>query len=581
MKLARTRRSLTARTLATALLLSTLAVPTTSPMAAAAGNRIAAAPVTPPAGSSKYVPLTPQRIVKSFGTDKFGFTVVAPKTLRVSVRDRAGVPATAVAAVINITAVAVPAPGYVSVYPTGTARPTSSNVNADTTGRTIANLAHVALSANGQFNVFLSADQPVVIDLVGVYVPAADTQSDGRFVSRSGGSARALDTRNADFGVPRLAPGTTVTVDLAPFGLPAGAGAAVVNVTAVKGAKGFWTAFPSGITRPDTSTLNLDTAGQTRGAQAIVQLNSDATTINVFSLSGGDLVIDFVGWYTGASSPRGVDGLFVPSSPSRKLDTRNLRTLAPWAGSTYEIAVGSPVSCTGCVAAVVANVTGTQPWINGYLTAYAAGQPRPSTSTLNLTAWPQTIANHAIVPASTRGIALYTLSGAHMIVDVAGYFLGTPLAAPNPRPTNPSYTSNRATFVSATDAPVSVGIRTGSNLDTIADQGYAAGWTGLTNVAAVGNVMLFAHRTNSGGPFRYLDQFVVGEKFVLTGSDGHRYTYLVVDRRVTRPEYTTVLALAKPWGLATAQLVACSRADGSPTSLSYRIVITGRLISVV
>jgi sortase (surface protein transpeptidase) len=73
----------------------------------------------------------------------------------------------------------------------------------------------------------------------------------------------------------------------------------------------------------------------------------------------------------------------------------------------------------------------------------------------------------------------------------------------------------------------------------------------------------------------------VGEKFVLTGADGHRYTYLVVDRRVTKPDYTTVLSIAKPWGLATAQLVACSRADGTPTSLSYRIVITGRLISVV
>jgi len=486
-----------------------------------------------------------------------------------------------VAAVINVTAVNVPGPCFVTVYPAGTVRPTASNLNADAKGRTIANLAHVSLNASGQFDVYVSANQAVVIDLVGVYVPVTTTQADGRYVGRPGGATRALDTRNTDDGVPRLAADTTVTVDLAPFDVPSGASAVVTNITAVSASTGFWTAFPSGITRPGVSTLNIDTLGQTRAAQAIVPLSAGSTSISVYSKAGGHLVIDVVGWYTGTGDTRGVDGLFVPSAPKRRLDTRNLRTLAPWGKSTYEIGVGTPVSCTGCVAAVVANVTATQPWANGYLTAYAAGQPRPTISTLNITAWPQTIANHAIVAASTRGMAVYTHSGAHMIVDIAGYFLGTPLAAPNPVPVNPSFTSNRAVWVSASDAPVSVGVRTGSNLDALADQGYAAGWTGLSNVATTGNVMLFGHRTDAGGPFRYLDSFVVGEKFVLTGADGHRYTYLVVDRRVTKPDYTTVLAIAKPWGLATAQLVACSRADGTPTSLSYRIVITGRLISVV
>ena len=93
--------------------------------------------------------------------------------------------------------------------------------------------------------------------------------------------------------------------------------------------------------------------------------------------------------------------------------------------------------------------------------------------------------------------------------------------------------------------------------------------------------MLFGHRTSGKAPFRYLDQFAVNETFTIIGSDLHKYVYLVVRRDVVRPDYTTITALATPYGPLTAQLVACSRADGTPTSLYYRIVITGRLIKVV
>ena len=49
---------------------------------------------------------------------------------------------------------------------------------------------------------------------------------------------------------------------------------------------------------------------------------------------------------------------------------------------------------------------------------------------------------------------------------------------------------------------------------------------------------------------------------------------------VTVPTYSAVNALSAMYGPITAQLVACSKADGSPTSLKYRITVTGRLVSV-
>lgn len=53
--------------------------------------------------------------------------------------------------------------------------------------------------------------------------------------------------------------------------------------------------------------------------------------------------MDLVGWYTGDGVAASTDGLCVPSAPMRLLDTRALRTLAPWGGSTYEFQVGAPL----------------------------------------------------------------------------------------------------------------------------------------------------------------------------------------------------------------------------------------------
>ena len=58
-------------------------------------------------------------------------------------------PAGAVAALVNVTAVAPTAAGYLCGYPDGTARPQASTVNFGA-GQTIADLAVLALGSNGR-----------------------------------------------------------------------------------------------------------------------------------------------------------------------------------------------------------------------------------------------------------------------------------------------------------------------------------------------------------------------------------------------------------------------------------------------
>ncbi len=574
--------------LAIGCMIAPLAVPVvpglTAEAAAPAATQpasVAPASVAPaaaaPAGASKYVAVAPTRLADTRpGSGTYGgFSTVSADTIRVGVLGRAGVPANASAAVLNVTIAGSSAWGYATVYPGGGALPNTSSVNADAAGRVIANLVHVKLGVNGTVDILRSTAMNLVVDLVGVYVPVSQGTRDGRLVTLPGGAFRVLDTRS---GLPVNATETR-RISVASAGVPATASAVVVTLTAVSANIGFWSAFPSNQGFAGTSSLNLDTWPQTRAGQAIVNLTG-TSDINVYSEAGGNLLVDVVGYFTGATEPvTSTDGLFIPSSPLRMLDTRPLRTLPPWSGSTYEFYAGDGGGLQ--VAAAVMNITATLPWDLGFVTAYPAGLARPNSSNLNISEVPQTIANHAIVRVSNRGAALYTQGGSHLIADVSGWYLGAPSTATQAAPANPNYTPNAAAAVYIPKLGVYVEIRSGGgSLDAIANRGYAATWSDINTVAAPGNLMLFGHRTTGSAPFRHLDLMNPGDTFVIIGTDGHWYNYQVMDRGVSTPNYSTIQSFARPYGPVTAQLVACSKLNGSATSTAYRLAITGRLVSV-
>ncbi|HZP52441.1 PKD domain-containing protein [Actinocrinis sp.] len=132
--------------------------------------------------------------------------------------------------------------------------------------------------------------------------------------------------------------------------------------------------------------------------------------------------------------------VYHPLSPSRILDTRKgigtNGVVAPVpAGGNQAVTIegtGS-IPATG-VTAVAVNITVTNAKGGGYITAYADGTTRPTTSNLDFSAG-QTVPNMAIVPVGADGkIELYNGSGGttDLIADVAGYYgqgAGTGLGA--------------------------------------------------------------------------------------------------------------------------------------------------------
>jgi len=79
-----------------------------------------------------------------------------------------GVPAGATSAVVNLTATATSAAGYVAAYPCDQARPSVSNLNFDG-GTSAANLASVRLSATGTLCLSANVGTHLVADIAGWY----------------------------------------------------------------------------------------------------------------------------------------------------------------------------------------------------------------------------------------------------------------------------------------------------------------------------------------------------------------------------------------------------------------------------
>jgi LPXTG-site transpeptidase (sortase) family protein len=273
-----------------------------------------------------------------------------------------------------------------------------------------------------------------------------------------------------------------------------------------------------------TSNVNVSRAGQTVANLMIVPEARDG--VDVFSQSGGHLIVDAVGYFTGPSAPSVPTGLFVATPPTRYLDTRSVdnnplgSAAQPQRGWTVEIGGGTRF------AAAVATVTIVHALAPGYVTAYAAGQPRPPTSTLNATT-DATTAQAAIVPVGERGMALYTYAGGDLLVDVSGWYVGTPappVVDPEPNPLAPAPTRIVIPSIGV-DLPVGGQM----NIATLLDG--PAYWPDFGRVGQPGNVVVGGHRTLASAPFRNIDAVPDGgDIYLFAGVDRHHYR--VVDRFV-------------------------------------------------
>ncbi|WP_347261606.1 reprolysin-like metallopeptidase [Rudaea sp.] len=129
--------------------------------------------------SSELTALAPARVLDtrpgmttSDGQFAGGGGIGGGAELDLTVTGRGGVPASGVGAVVlNVTAVTPSSPGFLTVWPAGSARPTASNLNF-TAGAVVQNLVIAKVGTGGQVAIFNSAGSTqVVADVVGWFAP--------------------------------------------------------------------------------------------------------------------------------------------------------------------------------------------------------------------------------------------------------------------------------------------------------------------------------------------------------------------------------------------------------------------------
>lgn len=124
--------------------------------------------------ASAFTPLdTPRRVLDTrpgASTADQQFLGIGPRpaggSLQLPIAGRVGIPASATAVVLNVTADRPRDAGFVTIHPGGTERPTASNLNYGE-GDTAANAVIAPLGADGAICAFTSATTDLVIDVVG------------------------------------------------------------------------------------------------------------------------------------------------------------------------------------------------------------------------------------------------------------------------------------------------------------------------------------------------------------------------------------------------------------------------------
>jgi hypothetical protein len=237
---------------------------------------------------------TPTRLLDTRdGTGgKDGGTFAAGEQFDLQVTGSA-VPAGATAAVVTVTYTNPTAPGYLTLWPSGGARPVVSTTNPNGRGDIRSNLAIVKIGDGGRISVFSYQPSDVVIDVVGYF--GNDPSGHGLFTPMS--PHRVEDSRQPGQAFGRIGAGQTATL---PFDklVPPAATTVIYNLTATQTVSGgFLTAYGNGQPRPLASSVNWSGPDQSRAAFNGSALGA-GRAVNQFAYSDADVIIDLAGWFS-------------------------------------------------------------------------------------------------------------------------------------------------------------------------------------------------------------------------------------------------------------------------------------------
>lgn len=391
-----------------------------------------------------YQAVTPSRILDT-RTRLGGTTIPARGSLILVVAGHGGVPPQTgfvgqpgtgpSAANINFTATNAGAPGFLTVYPTGSGRPPTSNLNF-VAGQNVANTSIAKLGSGGSITAYNGSAKPIdlVGDVSGYYLtgpisPIAP-KVPGAYVPLTN-QARLLDTRTLGT-VGKLPFGHHLSVTVTNIaGVPATAGAVVLNVTSTNASvNGHLRVYPADTPPPFASNVNF-TTDRTVANQVVVAPapNGKVSIYNGAPRGNTDVVVDVIGYTAGGLVPARTAGLQTVITPFRLLDTRSaigtamVGRVRPGAVRVVKIAGVGRVPTTA--EAAVMTVTATNETTTGFATVYS-GSTRPYVSILNFLTRID-VANVMVAPISADGTITIFNGGAgpsDLIIDVSAFISG-------------------------------------------------------------------------------------------------------------------------------------------------------------
>jgi uncharacterized protein (DUF1501 family) len=389
-----------------------------------AGPGAASPTVTPvvlgPSVASGLVSTAPQRVFDTRdGTGGRSTPIEAGESWAFPLAGRYGIPTDATAVALNLTAVDATVPTYVSVWPGGTVKPFTANLNP-VPGMAVPNLVIGQLGPAGTLSFYNnSGSVNLVADVVGWFTPSSNLRL------RALTPARLLDTRDGTGDVlGAVAGGSTVSLKVTDRGgVPVNAKAVALNVTVTEPTNGsFLTVFPAGDARPLASSVNM-VRGQTVPNMVLARVGTDGR-VSIYNNSGAvHVVVDVV-----AAFADNAPGRLVAVQPARVLDTRE-GIGAPVAKVGQDALVMKLTGQTGIpgsgVSAVLMNVTAVTPDRDTFITVYPTGGDRPLASNLNVVAG-QVIPNMVLARVGPDGSVAFSNNqgSVDLVADVMGYFTG-------------------------------------------------------------------------------------------------------------------------------------------------------------
>ncbi len=331
---------------------------------------------------------------------------------RVPVQGVGGVPADAAAVAVNLTVTDPRSSGFLTAFPCGVAQPLASNANF-TRGQVVAAAAVVPVGADGAICVGNSDATHVLVDVTGSF-PAGSG-----FVPVT--PVRLADTRELPGGARQPA-GTPLVVPVTAVpGVPAGARAVALSVTATEAAAGGFVSVGR-CDGPLGTTSNVNVAAGGTAPNLVVTEPDASGSVCVVSNVATHLVVDLYGAFGPTAD---VDVV----TPTRLLDTRTVPGARLSAGGTVAVQVTGGPGLPADAAGVVLNLTAAAPAANGFLTAYPCDRGRPTASNLNVRPGGDRANLVIVAPDGDGRVCVFSSAATDVVVDLFGRlgdgFVGT------------------------------------------------------------------------------------------------------------------------------------------------------------